>query len=353
MDQQPVSFSTANQRSGSKSAETWWSSEAAVRAAAVRCQGNPEAMLRALQSAQGAPPAPAAGDTRRLWELLASVAATDLVAARALEPHLDAAGILSQAGIGWEDGTTWGVFAAQSPTAKLEAARLPGGGWMLNGTKPWCSLAAQLSHALVTAGTPHGDRLFMLSLRQPGVEPATGGWVSRGMAQLPSGAVDFDAVPAQPVGEAGWYLTRPGFAVGGAGVAACWFGGAVGIYRHLLRSAQARTPDQLALAWLGEAERLLAGAAAILEHAAGLADAGQLDAIAAHQVRGQVAGACTRILQLSGQATGPGPLTADEEHAKRAADLGIYLRQHHAARDDAALGQLVLDSAATAGRSPW
>ncbi|MCZ4148761.1 acyl-CoA dehydrogenase, partial [Escherichia coli] len=91
----------------------------------------------------------------------------------------------------------------------------------------------------------------------------------------------------------------------------------------------------------------------LLEHAAGLADDGELDAIAAYRIRGQVAWACTRILQLSGESTGPGPLTADEEHARRAADLGIYLRQHHAARDDAALGQLLADRAAKEGRRAW
>ncbi|HUY52367.1 MAG TPA: hypothetical protein VMV92_42790 [Streptosporangiaceae bacterium] len=33
--------------------------------------------------------------------------------------------------------------------------------------------------------------------------------------------VDFDDIPAEPVG----YLERPGFAHGGVGVAACWYGG--------------------------------------------------------------------------------------------------------------------------------
>lgn len=353
MDQRPVSFSAAEPGSRPRNSELWWGAEEAVRAAAVRCEGNPEAMLRTLESSGEEPPVPAAGQTQRLWELLASVAATDLVAARTLEPHLDAAGILSQAGMSWPAGTAWGVFAAQPPNATLAAVRQSGGGWELNGTKPWCSLAAQLTHALVTAPTPDGGRLFMVSLRHPGVEPVPDAWVSRGMAQLPSGSVNFTGVPAQPVQDAGWYLSRPGFAVGGVGVAACWFGAAVGIYRHLLRSAQARTPDQLALAWLGEADRLLAGCAALLEQAAGLADAGALDAISAHRVRGQVAGACERVLQLSGHATGPGPLTADEEHARRAADLGIYLRQHHAARDDAALGQLIADRAGMEGGSAW
>jgi hypothetical protein len=34
----------------------------------------------------------------------------------------------------------------------------------------------------------------------------------------------------------------------------------------------------------------------------------------------------------------------DEEHARRVADLQIYLRQHHAERDTARLGGLLLES---------
>jgi hypothetical protein len=40
---------------------------------------------------------------------------------------------------------------------------------------------------------------------------------------------------------------------------------------------------------------------------------------------------------------GPAPLAFEEEHVRRVADLELYLRQHHADRDLAALGQLVVD----------
>jgi len=39
---------------------------------------------------------------------------------------------------------------------------------------------------------------------------------------------------------------------------------------------------------------------------------------------------------------GPGPLATDEDHARRVADLELYLRQWHAERDQAALGEDVL-----------
>ena len=40
-------------------------------------------------------------------------------------------------------------------------------------------------------------------------------------------------------------------------------------------------------------------------------------------------------------ALGPAPLALDPVHAARVADLTLYLRQHHAERDLAALGRLV------------
>ena len=37
------------------------------------------------------------------------------------------------------------------------------------------------------------------------------------------------------------------------------------------------------------------------------------------------------------------PLTSDETHARRVADLGVYVRQHHAERDLAAIGAATLE----------
>jgi hypothetical protein len=51
----------------------------------------------ALTGAEGPAPVPGAGRTADLWRALATLAAHDLGAARAVEPHLDAIAILSQA----------------------------------------------------------------------------------------------------------------------------------------------------------------------------------------------------------------------------------------------------------------
>ncbi len=48
MDQKPVSFSTGEPRFATRNGEPWWGAEQAVRDAAVRCEGNPDAMSLTL-----------------------------------------------------------------------------------------------------------------------------------------------------------------------------------------------------------------------------------------------------------------------------------------------------------------
>ncbi|MEQ7737222.1 hypothetical protein, partial [Escherichia coli] len=115
-----------------------------------------------------------------------------------------------------------------------------------------------------------------------GVEFEDPGWVARGLREIPSGTVHFSSVRAIPVGGSGWYHSRPGFAWGGMAVAACWLGGAAGVARDfrngLLAAADAgREPDQLALAGLGEVDRLLTSALRYLAQASARIDDGSTD----------------------------------------------------------------------------
>ena len=89
----------------------------------------------------------------------------------------------------------------------------------------------------MTAHLDDGGRAaFAVDLHAPGVGFADPEWTSRGLREIPSGTVHFDAVPAVPLGDAGWYYRRPGFAWGGMGVAACWLGGAVAVARGFKES---------------------------------------------------------------------------------------------------------------------
>ncbi|MET0725242.1 MAG: acyl-CoA dehydrogenase [Leifsonia sp.] len=308
-----------------------------------------------------AAPAPGLGDTASVWEILASVAAHDLGIARMLEPHLDALTIIEQAGIvdpavlGAGPTSTWGVFAAEGPGVRV-TARYAGGDWRLDGVKPWCSLAGTLTNALVTAHTDDGSRrLFAVDLGHAGVTAADGPWVSRGLAQVVSAPVTFSAVPAVPVGEDGWYLRRPGFAWGGIGVAACWWGGTVGLARTLFSAAAggSKAPDQIALAHLGAVDLAVeSGRIALREagrHVDGIAADSPPPGVIARRTRSIVAANAESALLHVAHALGPLPLVADESHARRVADLQVYLRQHHAERDEAALGSALLET----GELPW
>ncbi len=305
----------------------------------------------ALAHAAGARLPVPGGGTLHLWSALASVAAVDLTVARTLEPHLDALAILSQADVTAEPGT-WGVFAAEGPGEPLRATA-DGSSYVLDGRKHWCSLAGVLDRALVSARVGDERQLFAVDLSHPGVTAVTGTWVARGLTAVDSGPVDFVAVPAAAVGEPGWYLERPGFAWGGIGVAAVWFGGAVGIARRMVAAAGGRPPDQVALMHLGAVDAHLHAARCVLEEAAYAVDAGRLTGAdgwrAALRVREVVAIAAEDVLRRAAHGLGPGPLATDEDHARRVADLELYLRQWHAERDQAALGEDLLRS----GSATW
>ncbi|MGK0715412.1 hypothetical protein ACR5KS_05000 [Leucobacter sp. W1153] len=169
------------------------------------------------------------------------------------------------------------------------------------------------------------------------------------MTEIPSGPVTFVRVAAEPVGGPEWYLTRPGFSWGGIGVAACWFGGAVGVARTVFAAAR-RAPSPHVLAHLGAMDTLLHASRIALADAAHQVDARASGGrLLAKRVRGIVALTCEEVLARAGRALGPGPLAIDATHAKRVADLQLYLRQHHAERDEESLGALL----ARKEGAPW
>lgn len=295
-------------------------------------------------------PDPGSGGTRRRWEVLASVAARDLVAARVLEPHLDAVAILHEAdgvdGSTDTDDGTWGVWAAEGPGVRLQASQ-HGAGWLLDGVKPWCSLAGEVTAGLVTAWVDERRRaLFAVDTRDPGFSVDDSRWSPLGLAEIATATVTMRGVAARPVGGPEWYLTRPGFAWGGIGVAAVWFGAAVALARRLLLETSRRAPDDIALLHLGEVDARLTAARVLLAHAADEVDAGRAEGAAgahlAARVRHVVAGAAEEVLMRTAHGLGPGPLSREPEHAQRVADLSLYLRQHHAERDAVALGRMLV-----------
>lgn len=300
----------------------------------------------------GSLPRPGRGATARRWQMLADIAAADLTAARVFEAHTDALAILDEAGEA-APGGTWGVFAAEGPGVRVDARSAADGTLRLEGTKPWCSLAGSLDHALVTAHIGGGRGLYAVDLhhRSVRVEPPDG-WVARGLSQVPSCPVHFDATPAVPVGPPGWYLSRPGFAWGGIGVAACWLGGARPLAERLRADTARRTdgPEAAIHAMtLGAVDVALHAASGCLADAAEQVDSGRARGRAGEllmlRARAVIARAVEETIERVGHALGPAPLAFDAEYARRVADLQLYVRQHHAERDLAALGRLLTEMA--------
>lgn len=289
-------------------------------------------------------PRPGDGATARRWTTLADLAASDLPLVKVVEPHHDAAAILADLGAP-APGTDeiWGVWAAEPPFAVL-GATARGDAWTLAGTKAFCSGASLVTHALVTARTEAGSRLFAVDLTAEGITPAPGAptWSGPGMSRADTSSLTFDDVPAHPVGAAGDYVDRTGFWLGAIGIAACWVGGARGVAAIL--EAAAGTLGPHGLAHLGAVRAALDTATLAMHAAAELADGEPLPAERAerlaHALRAQAAGVVEDVVSHVGRALGPGPLAFDAAHAEHVHDLQVFVRQHHAERDLERLGTL-------------
>ncbi|MDJ0463781.1 acyl-CoA dehydrogenase family protein [Streptomyces sp. H27-C3] len=290
-------------------------------------------------------PLPGSGRTARRFAALQEVAEADLCTARLVEGHVDAIAILAELGAPPPaPGERWGVWAAEPPGEGLDAIQKESG-WVLSGLKQYCSGAHSCTHALVTARAEDERRLFAVRVDGKGCGPVDGTWQAVGMAGSDTPDVRFTDVSAQVVGGPEAYVRRPGFEHGGIGVAACWYGGAVAVAR-VLREAAGRRAEPHTDAHLGAVDVQLYAAGVLLERAAEEIDADPLDEhggarLRAMRVRAFVESVCAAVLDHVGRATGAGPLCHDARHARNAADLAVYIRQHHAERDLAALGALL------------
>ena len=110
--------------------------------------------------------------------------------------------------------------------------------------------------------------------------------------------------------------------------------------RALAAAARGDRADQLSRVHLGRVDTALWAARAVLVETATVFDAGgsASPGLRAARARSVVADAVETSLAESLHALGPAPLVADEAHARRVADLQVYLRQHHAGRDLARIG---------------
>ena len=294
-------------------------------------------------------PPPAGGATLQRWRRLAEVAGEDLALAKLYESHTDALAILAElAGPKPAVEDRWAVWAAEPPDARL-ALVVDGDRVLLRGRKAWCSGAGLVSDALVTCWDADGNqRLAAVRLGQDGIEVDREVWQAPGMAAAGTVDLTFADVPAVPVGGPGSYTGRPGFWHGGCGIAACWYGGSVPLARAVLELVRTRD-DPHARAQLGTIDLALRSLRALLIEAAAWLDAHPTSPAAevALRLRGTADATARLVLDRAGRALGAGPLCRDPAVARHFADLPVFLRQTHAERDLAWLGELIAADAST------
>ena len=288
-------------------------------------------------------PLPGSGQTLERFSRLAQVAGHDLRLCKLYEGHTDALAIIAELGSPLPPvGSTWGMWAAEPPTARVKIRRDGHRVW-LQGRKAWCSGAAVVSHGLLTAWDEEDrQQLVAVEMHQPGVTVTDEGWQAVGMAATGSVEVLFSEASGLAIGEPGDYLARPGFWQGGIGIAACWYGAAQRL-SEALREQCAKRAEPHALAHLGTVDSALHSAACVLRESATHIDRHpKANAqLLAQQARACIEETVDQVIHHVGRALGAGPYCKDPHFARLMADLPVYLRQSHAERDLAALGQQV------------
>jgi hypothetical protein len=294
-------------------------------------------------------PLPGGGETRLRHEILMSVGREDLSLARLAEAHWDAVAILAEAGREPERGALYGVWASEIPGQALRLHR-DGIKSTVSGTKMFCSGAGLVDRALVTVGAPD-PYLVDLDVREvsPGISFDESGWKTDAFVEVKTAKATFEDVPCRDediIGDAGWYLSRPGFWHGACGPAACWAGGAEGILDYAMQQTRS---DPHTLAHLGAIHASVWALHSYMKDAGHEIDDDPLDGFSARMrartVRHLVEVACTDILRRLTRAYGPHPLAMDEIMSRRCLELDLYLRQSHAERDLEALGRDVIAGA--------
>lgn len=291
-------------------------------------------------------PRPGSGESWSRLRRLAEIAAEDLSLARLAEGHADSHAILNEAGIGPEyppdgGGPVYGVWVAGRP---LEV-RSQGKSLVLEGEREYCSGAGIVERALVT-GRWDGDgpmSLFEIDATEPGLREVPCSWPAVGMAATHSVTLELDDVsPLREVGEPGFYEQRVGFWLGSLNVAACWYGGALGLARGVSGKGTSQADHALAARLDGAlVEMRLTLLAAACEIDASPCNEIRQKELLALRVRDCVYRNCQVVIETAAELGGTSSSTHNAVQARRLADLPVYLRQYHPARDRARIGELL------------
>lgn len=288
--------------------------------------------------------APGRGLTSARHRAIFNAGREDLSLAKLAEAHWDAVAILQEAGQEPEPGARYAVWASEIPGREL---RMDEGdeGLVLSGTKEFCSGAALVDRALLTAGEG-GAWLVELDLRAhpERLNIDASGWAVEAFRMTETAAVTFDRHPiAAIVGQDHWYVQRPGFWRGAVGPAAAWAGGAAGLVDFVMASRRddPHTAAHRAAMHTGlwTMQCVLDAAAYEFDHVPGCDPM-----VRAMEARHAIEQACTDILRRFARCMGPVPLAKNPDLSRRYAELDIFLRQSHGERDLEALGRALREA---------
>ncbi|GLY33174.1 hypothetical protein [Kineosporia sp. NBRC 101731] len=324
-----------------------------------------------------------------LWQTLAALGHADLTVGRLAEGHIDALRILHEAGCKPVPDAVYGVWASASGGTGLTAtanaagtatanaagtatanaasttpadaasttpADAAGTGWTVDGTMRFCSGAWFIDRALTVVSTDEGKVLVDIDVSSRHLTRLDDTWPSLGMDATRSVDIEVRGLPVPQdaaVGGPGFYLDRPGFTLGGAGVAAVWLGGAHGLLHALLRN-QTREANPHQLAHLGAMAVAISSADALLQSLTDppLSSPDQPLSLAdMTAARTAVELAVLEVLARAPRVTGPNGLCRNGEIAHRLADLEIYVRQHHGEADYEQIGAHLVATGELLGRT--
>lgn len=291
----------------------------------------PEIIARFSELCREELPSPGDGNTAARHARIFAAGREDLSLAKLAEAHWDGVAILREGGREPAAGAKYAVWASEIPGKAMQFAE-----GRLSGTKDFCSGAGLVDCALISAGAlllevdlmAHPDR----------IQTDASGWQTDAFRATQTSALTFQDYPATVVGEANWYVERPGFWQGACGPAAAWAGGAAGLadYAITAKRDDAHTSAHLAAmhanVWATEA--ILMAAATEFDR-----DPKANAMVRALEVRHLVEQLCTDTLRRFARALGPAPLAKNADISRRYAELDLFLRQCHAERDLEALGR--------------
>jgi alkylation response protein AidB-like acyl-CoA dehydrogenase len=293
-------------------------------------------------------PDPASGRTAERHISLLEVGRADLQVARVAEAHTDAVSILHEAGRTEQPGALYGVWAAEDPSCALELRERGdrSGGFVLSGTKAFCTGATILDRSLVTVRHDGAAYLIDVHVRDDSITFDSSGWITPAFDETVTAVASFqdtEISEGDVVGPPGWYLDRVGFWHGACGPAACWAGGAIGLVDHAIDCGSSKPADPHRDAQLGALAGLRWQLQTLVEAAGHEIDRLPEDVPAAMQralmLRHNVERAATAIVDLYGRALGPRPLIQDAAIVRRIGELQLYIRQHHDEHDLESIGR--------------